>query len=78
MYLIPPSETQIAHIKNEDFYQPLHRLEEDVTQLMEWLTKQPHLPNITGELVYLSLTFYVNIKLNSSKGYKTRYINTVH
>ncbi|XP_027836886.2 alpha-tocopherol transfer protein-like [Aphis gossypii] len=46
-YLIPPNETQIEHIKNEEFYQPLYKLEEDVTHLMEWLTKQPHLPNIT-------------------------------
>lgn len=48
-YLIPPNETQIEHIKNEEFYQPLYKLDEDVTHLIEWLTKQPHLPNITGE-----------------------------
>ncbi|XP_050428173.1 alpha-tocopherol transfer protein-like [Adelges cooleyi] len=47
MLLLPASETQLEKLKAEEFYQPPERIEEDVTQLMEWLTKQPHLPDVT-------------------------------
>lgn len=48
MILEPMNEAQLEYIKKEDFYQSNESLEEDVTQLIEWLSKQPHLPNITG------------------------------
>lgn len=51
MLLIPPNDTQLEFIKKEDCYQSADSLDQDVTQLIDWLSKQPHLPNITGELV---------------------------
>lgn len=48
MKLEPPNENQLEFIQKEEFYQPPERIEEDVTQLIEWISKQPHLPNITG------------------------------
>lgn len=48
MILEPMNESQLEYIKKEDFYRSNESLEEDVTQLIEWLSKQPHLPNITG------------------------------
>lgn len=47
--IIPRDESQMEAIRKEDFYQPPERVEEDVTQLIEWLNKQPHLPNISGK-----------------------------
>ncbi|VVC39731.1 Cellular retinaldehyde binding/alpha-tocopherol transport,CRAL/TRIO, N-terminal domain,CRAL-TRIO lipid [Cinara cedri] len=48
MYLtLDLDEKQLEHIKKEEFYRPADRLDEDVTQLVEWLSKQPHLPKIT-------------------------------
>lgn len=51
IHLLPPNETQLEHIKKDKCYKSADIIEEDVTQLIEWLSKQPHLPNITGELV---------------------------
>lgn len=48
-FLVPPNEAQLERIKKEDVYRPAADLEEDVTQLIEWLTKQPHLPVVTGK-----------------------------
>lgn len=47
--LVPPDETQLERVKKEYFYRPPDEVEEDITQLIEWLSKQPHLPNITGK-----------------------------
>lgn len=47
--IIPRDESQMEAIRKEDFYQPPEKVEEDVTQLIEWLNKQPHLPNISGK-----------------------------
>lgn len=60
MFLEPPNETQLEFIKKEDFYQPAERLEEDAIRLIEWLSLQPHLPNITGE----SLMSFSNARAN--------------
>lgn len=53
MNLEPPNEAQLEFIKKEDFYQPPEKVDEDVTRLIEWLSKQPHLPNITGKSITL-------------------------
>lgn len=50
MNLIPPNQFQIEAIKKQVFYKPPQIIDEDVTQLIEWLTKQSHLPIINGEL----------------------------
>jgi len=47
MFLIPPNDTQLEFIKKEECYQSADSLDQDVTQLIDWLSKQPHLPNIT-------------------------------
>lgn len=49
MNLIPPNEIQLEHIKNQDFYRLPDQLDEDITLLIEWMDKQPHLPKIKGE-----------------------------
>lgn len=49
MNLEPINETQLEFIKKEDFYRSPESLDEDVTQLIEWLSKQPHLPTVTGK-----------------------------
>jgi len=61
-FLLPPDETQLEFIKKEVFYQPATIIEEDVTQLIEWLSKQPHLPNITDRK-WLS-NFIIGCKYN--------------
>lgn len=48
-FLIPPNKAQLEYIKKEDIYRSPAELEEDITQLIEWLSKQPHLPNVTGK-----------------------------
>lgn len=48
MNLVPPNEMQLEHIKKQDFYQSADQLDQDVTQLIEWMAKQPHLPKIKG------------------------------
>jgi len=48
-FFIPPNKAQLEYIKKEDIYRSPAELEEDITQLIEWLSKQPHLPNVTGK-----------------------------
>lgn len=48
-FLIPPNKDQLEHIEKEDAYRPAAELEEDVTRLIEWLSRQPHLPSVTGK-----------------------------
>lgn len=42
-------ETQREFVTNLDFYRTDDQLDEDVTRLLEWMSKQPHLPEITGK-----------------------------
>lgn len=58
-FLIPPNDAQFECIKKDDAYRPPAELEEDITQLIEWMSKQPHLPNVTGKSKF--------VKKNSSK-----------
>lgn len=48
-FLIPPNKDQLEYIEKEDVFRPAAELEEDVTRLIEWLSQQPHLPNVTGK-----------------------------
>lgn len=54
MVLSPPNEQHEEAIKNLYFYKDPKETEEDIDALIEWLSKQPHLPNITGLLNYVS------------------------
>jgi len=65
MFLEPPNETQLDFIKNEECYQPPEKLEQDITQLIQWLSKQPHLPNITDRKWLLH--FIIGCKYNLQK-----------
>lgn len=51
MNLIPPNEIQFENIKKQEYYQSADHLNQDVTQLIQWMAKQPHLPKIKGELL---------------------------
>lgn len=48
MALLPPDEHHQKAIEQLYFYKDPKKTEEDVDALIEWLSKQPHLPNITG------------------------------
>lgn len=48
MALIPPSDKHQEAIKQLYFYKDPATLEEDIDALIEWLSKQPHLPNVEG------------------------------
>lgn len=50
MILTPPNEQHEQAIKNLYFYKDPKDTEEDIDALMEWLSKQPHLPNITDRV----------------------------
>lgn len=48
-FLVPPDEQRQLAIEQLYFYKDPSTLDEDVDALIEWLSKQPHLPNIAGE-----------------------------
>jgi len=48
MALLPPTEEQEEAIKQLYYYKDPNTLEEDIDALIEWLSKQPHLPSIEG------------------------------
>lgn len=48
MFLLPPTEEHEKVIKQLYYYKDPSSLEEDVDALIEWLSKQPHLPSIEG------------------------------
>lgn len=50
-FIVPANDEQLSYVKAEDFYRSDAELDEDVTRLIEWLAKQPHLPNVTGKSV---------------------------
>jgi len=52
MVLSQPNEQHEQAIKNLYFYKDPKETEGDIDALIEWLSKQPHLPNITGLLNY--------------------------
>lgn len=52
MALLPPNEQHQEAIKQLYYYKDPETLEGDIDALIEWLSKQPHLPNITGSCVY--------------------------
>ncbi|XP_050522606.1 alpha-tocopherol transfer protein-like [Daktulosphaira vitifoliae] len=68
MLLQTPNEVQLENLKKEEFYQPPEHVEEDVTQLIEWLSKQPHLPNVTDRQWLTN--FIVGCKYNLQKAKK--------
>lgn len=47
MYLILPTEKQKENARNE-FNATAETVKRDVRHLIDWITKQPHLPTITG------------------------------
>jgi hypothetical protein len=51
MVLTPPNQQQEQAIKNLYFYKDPKETEEDIDALIDWLSKQPHLPNITGSTI---------------------------
>lgn len=53
MVLTPPNQQHQQAIKNLYFYKDPKDTEEDIDALIDWLSKQPHLPNITGLLNYI-------------------------
>lgn len=47
MYLILPTEKQKENARSE-FNATAETVKQDVRYLIDWITKQPHLPTITG------------------------------
>jgi len=48
MYLILPTEQQRENARSE-FKATVQTVKQDVQLLIDWITKQPHLPTITGK-----------------------------
>lgn len=48
MALLPPNDEHEEAIKQLYFYKNPKEIENDIDILIEWLSKQPHLPSITG------------------------------
>ncbi|VVC40931.1 Cellular retinaldehyde binding/alpha-tocopherol transport,CRAL/TRIO, N-terminal domain,CRAL-TRIO lipid [Cinara cedri] len=47
MALLPPNNEHKEAIKKLYFFKEPEKIEDDIDVLIEWLSKQPHLPNIT-------------------------------
>ncbi|XP_050428160.1 alpha-tocopherol transfer protein-like [Adelges cooleyi] len=50
MFLEPPKEIQLEFIKKENFYHNADKIDEDIDVLIDWLSKQPHLPNVADRV----------------------------
>ncbi|XP_050549076.1 clavesin-2-like [Daktulosphaira vitifoliae] len=50
MILEKPTESQMKYLKTLNFYQNESKMEEDVDIIIDWLSKQPHLPNVTDRV----------------------------
>lgn len=48
MALLPPDVEHQEAIKQLYFYKDPEKIENDIDVLIEWLSKQPHLPSVTG------------------------------
>ncbi|VVC39727.1 Cellular retinaldehyde binding/alpha-tocopherol transport,CRAL/TRIO, N-terminal domain,CRAL-TRIO lipid [Cinara cedri] len=63
------NETQRDFVIKQDYYRTDQQLAEDVTKLMEWMSKQPHLPEITDKK-WLS-HFLIGCKYNLHRAKRT-------
>lgn len=69
MALLPPEEHHQKAIQQLYFYKDPKESEEDVDALIDWLSKQPHLPSITGtycEYIFRNNNIFRVRALNSS------------
>ncbi|VVC27775.1 Cellular retinaldehyde binding/alpha-tocopherol transport,CRAL/TRIO, N-terminal domain,CRAL-TRIO lipid [Cinara cedri] len=62
-------ETQLEFVTKQDYYRTDEQLDEDVTMLIEWMSKQPHLPEISDRK-WLS-HFIVGCKYNLRRAKQT-------
>lgn len=57
MYLEPLNEDQLKEFYTE-YNTEEEQIKKDVQSLRQWLEKQPHLPNVTGEYDPFVLTLF--------------------
>ncbi|VVC39729.1 Hypothetical protein CINCED_3A014696 [Cinara cedri] len=63
------NETQMEFVTKQKYYRTDEQLDEDVTMLLEWMSKQPHLPEIKGKK-WLS-HFIIGCKYNLHRAKQT-------